>query len=138
MAHVWEYYLASAQGLVLNSIKRYNNSQESRRKAASRAMFIVNFISYIIANDYRIDEKVWNEVSIYAFPRAFRFDEDQSKPFSEDEWLGMFDYLKTKSNFNINYVLNDRNLLLKLYGNRMQICMQNIVAKAIKEELGNK
>ena len=135
IAHVWKDYFASAQGLVLNSIRRYDNSDENRRKAASRGMFIMNFISYIITNNYCINKATWDNVDLYAFPRAFRFDETQSKPFSIEEWRSMFDYLEMKANANINTVLQERDFLFKQYENELQLCMQNLIADAIKEEL---
>jgi len=132
VAYVWDYYFASAKGLVLNSIKRMNDCEESQRKATSRGFWMLNFISYLINNNYRITGSVWNCPTIYTYPRKIRYEEDAFTPIAEGEWLEMFEYLEiwTANNPNTkpNYILQD-------YNNQLMLCAQNTIATAIKKEL---
>lgn len=132
VGYVWNYYFASAKGLVLNSIKRMDYSEESRRKAASRGFWMINFLSYLIKNNYRITNHMWNCPMIYEHPRKIRYGEDAFTPLTEAEWLEMFEYLEIMA---ANNPCTIPKFILQDYNNQLMLCAQNTIADAIRDEL---
>jgi len=132
VGYVWNYYFASAKGLVLNSIKRMDYSEESRRKATSRGFWMINFLSYLIQNNYRMTNYMWNCPMIYEFPRKIRYEEDAFTPLTEAEWLEMFEYLEIMA---ANNPCTIPKFILQGYDNQLVLCAQNTIADAIKNEL---
>jgi len=132
LGHVWPYFFASAKGRTMNSIKRYNNSDEGRRKAAARGCWTINFISAIIHNNYKLTQSIYNSPLIYTHPRKIRYEDDAFTPITEDEWLEMFEYLEIIATNNPPI---SPNYLLQHYDNQLMLCAQNTIAAAIKKEL---
>lgn len=135
VAYVWQNYFASAKGLVLNSIRRYDNSDANRRKANSRALFMTNFILHVATNNFCINEEVWNNPAVYKAAREYRFNEQMPTFYKEDIYSACFDELERIALQYLEFFLNDKVMSLKQYENELQLCMQNLIADAIKEEL---
>lgn len=132
LAQVWPYFLASAKGRTMNSVKRYNFSEDARRKAASRGFWTINFLSYAIKNGFKIVDYMYNCPMIYDYPRKIRYEEDAFTPITEEEWLEMFEYLEIMA---INNPPTVYSFILQDYENRLMLCAQNIIASSIKKEL---
>lgn len=132
LGHVWSYFFASAKGRTMNSLKRYNNSEEGRRKAASRGFWTINFMSAIIHNNYHLTKSIYNSPTIYTHPRKVRYEDNAFTPLTEDEWLEMFKYLEIIAS---NNPCNVQDFILQDYENQLKACAQNTIAAAIKYEL---
>lgn len=132
LGYVWSYFFASAKGRTMNSLKRYNSTNEGRRKAASRGFWTINFISAIIRNNYKLTPSIYNSPLIYTHPRKIRYEDDAFTPLTEAEWLEMFEYLEILATNNPPSV---ENFLLQVYENQLMACAQNTIAAAIKKEL---
>lgn len=76
---VWPTFFAATKGLVFNSIKRYGIN----RKTASRAVYFINLLRYIMRNDFIITEETWRNSSVCNLARELRFNEKLSLPNEE-------------------------------------------------------
>lgn len=131
LTHVWDYFFSSVKGLILNTVKRLNFSNEARRKAASRGIWWINFVSFVIKHDYCIREEMWKLPAIYNFPREIRFNGDIDLP-NEEDWQEMFEYLEILA---ANTKCSIADFLHQGYDNLLAKCAQDTIAAAIKREL---
>ena len=69
VAIVWDNFFAATKGLCLNSIKRYGITE----KSASRAKYFVNLLTYIVKNNFVINQKSWRNEEVANSARAMRF-----------------------------------------------------------------
>lgn len=134
LTHVWDYFFASAKGMAINTIKRCNDSIESRKKATARAMWIINFISYIIRNNYRISSYVWDCYNIYKEPREVRYGNNNFVIYTEEKVREEFDHLAEMAEMEMENTTN-YSFLLQDYKNQIACCAENIIADAIRHEL---
>lgn len=132
VAHIWNYFFASAKGLVLNSLKRMDSSEELRRKAAARGVWWINFLSYIIKDDYRISERTWTHPSVWTFPREIRYNGHNFALYNAEDWQEMFEYLEIMA---INTKCTTEDYLFQTYDNLLTKCARNTIANAIRKEL---
>lgn len=134
VGYVWNCYFQSAKGLILNSIRRkaMNDTEESQRKFTARGFWMINFLSYLIKNNYKITDYMWNCPAIYKFPREIRYGEDAFTSLTEAEWLEMFEYIEIMA---MNNPCTIPNFILQNYNNQLMLCAQNTIADAIRIEL---
>lgn len=68
---VWTEYLHSIEGIIKSPFVR----EGFTRKTASRALYILNFSSFIAQNKFRITKDTWKNPEIYYDARRLRFND---------------------------------------------------------------
>lgn len=73
LALYWKEFYAAMTGLVLNSLKRYG---ETNPKSVSRACYLFNLTNYLVANDFSLDYLTWRNNFYSDYSRDIRFNSD--------------------------------------------------------------
>lgn len=133
--YIWDYFFASAKGRTMNSLKRYNDSEETRRKGASRALWTLNFLNQIFYNYYRITPQLYNYSEIYEYPRKIRY-ENYDFSNKEEEWSSKFDFINELAKNDIRpCTYKEQSAYFQCCENELRMCAQKLVAESIKKEL---
>lgn len=124
---VWDTFLATVEGMMKNSLERYGVN----RKSASRALYLVNFCSFVAEHDFVVDKDTWGKDEVFAAARELRYNEEKELP-TREELFALFEDMKRRA--------DERHHLTNLFPlgdwNRMlELSMRNVVKKSLRSEL---
>jgi hypothetical protein len=74
---VWDEFLRTVEGMMKNSLERY----DVNRKSASRAQFLLDFVVYVAEHNFMVDSTTWGSVCYRA--RDMRYDTSKTLPTKE-------------------------------------------------------
>lgn len=92
LGFVWDEYLRTLCGMMLNSLDRYGVN----RKSASRGLFLLNFADYVSRNDFVVTNATWSAYGVWHPAWKLRYDETTSLP-SREWFVETFETLKKDS-----------------------------------------
>lgn len=129
-AVIWPVLYKSSKGLVANSLKRdgYNP------KTVSRSIYIVNFLSNLVLNNFVLTTETWEDPKIWSFPQSIRTGSIPLPTYTEQDWKEMFDYIDIIASNTLNK-MEPRAAQFQQYNNELAYYARQYVASSIKKEL---
>lgn len=127
---VWDTFLATVEGMMKNSLDRYGVN----RKSASRALYLVNFCSFVAKDDFTVDEYTWGEYEVFAAARELRYNEEKRLP-TREELFTMFEDMKRKAEvYHKRHRLTDTYVAAN-WNDFLALCMREVVKTSLRREL---
>jgi len=124
---VWDTFLATVEGMVKNSLDRYGVN----RKSASRALYLINFCSFVAKDDFAVDKYTWGEYEVFAAARELRYNEEKKLP-TREELLTMFEDMKYGTEV---YRKRYRPYSAVNWNDFLALCMREAVKTSLRREL---
>lgn len=132
---VWDSFLATVEGLIKNSLRRYG----ANRKSTSRAVYMINLCRFIAEHDFAIDRRsTWDAAAVYAEARAIRFDEDIPIPTEEqiyNSFEGMRKYAENERNYFKLMYSESEIASIAAWNDHLAKCMKDTVKESLRHEL---
>lgn len=123
----WDTFLATVEGMVKNSLDRYGVN----RKSASRALYLINFCSFVAKDDFAVDKYTWGEYEVFAAARELRYNEEKKLP-TREELLTMFEDMKYGTEV---YRKCYRPYSTVNWNDFLALCMREAVKTSLRREL---
>ena len=130
LGFVWDEYLRTLCGMMLNSLDRYGVN----RKSASRALFLLNFADFVSKNDFVVTGTNYSVYNVWRPAWEMRFDESVELP-TREWFVNTFETLKDKSAERLRvWKHNNPNYYsLVTYDSTLVRLMRNYVLSQVKE-----
>ena len=127
---VWDTFLATVEGMMKNSLDRYGVN----RKSASRALYLVNFCSFVAKDDFAVDKYTWGADEVFAAARELRYNEEKKLP-TREELFTMFEDMKCKAEvYRKRYHLTGTYAAAN-WNDFLALCMRDAVKTSLRREL---
>ena len=127
---VWDTFLPTVEGMVKNSLDRYGVN----RKSASRALYLINFCSFVAKDDFAVDKYTWGEYEVFAAARELRYNEEKKLP-TREELFTMFEDMKYGAEvYRKRYRLTGTYAAAN-WNDFLALCMRDAVKTSLRREL---